>query len=242
MRWSFVCILVFLLAEAKFLTATPALAAHLRIEKEHPFDPLTLGPTSGREDRSITAKGSLPGRVLDQACSQDLVPVREQAYTSASECSTRTYDQLITESHSQAEDGLSTCKRSLATDLATAGFRLVWDYMDITYASYVAFRQTTQLWANVTANARGKWKANEDLMALDICYGSLKLSIAGVIGTSSWEIVANIAAEMLVLCRIIVFGSFRVVVYANWAIMVITLAIAVQILGTVKPQQLITTP
>lgn len=159
-------------------------------------------------------------------------------------------DQFIVKSGSlQSRDldqaagyGFSVSKRSLLTDIATTSFRLIWDYMDIAYASYIAFYQTTELWTNMTANARGKWKAEEEVTRLDISYGSLKLSIAGLIDTISWELVAEFAVEMLVLSRDLVSVAFRVILFTNWAVLVISLAVAAQVLGTLKPQQLVVGP
>ena len=137
---------------------------------------------------------------------------------------------------------LSVSERSLLTDIATTSFRLIWNHIDIIYASCIAFHQTTELWTNMTANAQGKWKAEKEVMRLDICYGSLKLSIAGLIGTISWELIAEFAAAMLLLSRILVSGAFRVILLTSWTVLVITLAVAAQVLGTLKPQQLVVGP
>ncbi|CAF9907386.1 MAG: hypothetical protein ALECFALPRED_003315 [Alectoria fallacina] len=224
------------------LTAILVLASHLQLDKRLLFDPLALGPTSGHDDQSITTSGSLKSGNWDQACSQDLMPLREQTSTTVSKRSAKISSHVRNTSGLEAGYSLSVSERSLLTDLATTGFRLVWDYMDITYASYIAFHQTTELWANITANARGKWKAEKEVMALDISYGGLKLSIAGLIDAISWELVAEFAAKMLILSRIVIFGVFRLIIFAHWEALVITLAIAVQVLGTFKPQQVITGP
>ncbi len=87
--------------------------------------------------------------------------------------------------------------------------------MDVGYASYIAFHQTTELWANITANAQRRWKAEEAMMTLDISYGCLKISIAGLIDAISWQLVAEFAVGMLVLSRLVVFLAFRVILFAN---------------------------
>ena len=79
-------------------------------------------------------------------------------------------------------------------------------------------------------------------MTLDICYGSLKVSVAGLIDAISWEMVADFAAEVLVLSRIFVFGSFRVFFFISRATIIITLAIVAQFRGIIHPQQLVTGP
>lgn len=234
---SFVCTLASVLALMNILSATPVTAPHSRLEKALVFDPLALGHASGQDDRSVTRSGNLQSRHPNQARTEDLISSREQTFASAN-----SYSHARSVSHSEAGCSPSVSDRSLLADLATIGFRVIWDYVDISYASYIAVTQTTELWANITANARGKWKAEERLMTLDISYGCLKLSITGLIDTISWELVAEFAAEMLVLSRILVFGAFRVVLFASWAVLVITLAIAPRVLGTIRPQQLITGP
>ena len=79
-------------------------------------------------------------------------------------------------------------------------------------------------------------------MTLDVCYGSLKVRIAGLIDAISWEIVADFAAEVLVLSRIFVFGSFRVFHFVSRTTIIITLAICAQLRGIIHPQQLVTGP
>ncbi|KAL9137830.1 MAG: hypothetical protein Q9175_000964 [Cornicularia normoerica] len=237
MRYSHVCALAFVLAFVEFLTATPGLGSRLQLEKEPSLDALAHGPAPSNDDQFITRSGSLRSRDLDQARTKDLMSLKEHSKRSAN-----IYNHVRSMPRFEAGYSLSVSERSLLTDIATTGFRLVWDSRDIAYASYIAFHQTTELWANMTANARGKWKDEKQVMTLDISYGSLKLSIAGLMHAISWELVAGFAVEMLVLSRIVVFGAFRVFLFANWAVMVITLAIAVQVFGTIKPQQLITGP
>lgn len=220
MKSTHVCTLVFALAFMKCsTTATPVLASSSGFEKQLLSDPLALGRTSIRDDQCNTQSNKSRSRDLGHAHNTDLIMSRPEA-------------------------GYSLCvsERSLLTDLTSIGFRLVWDYMDIAYASYMAFHRTTELWANITADAQDKWKVEKSVMRLDICYGSLKLSIAGLIDAISWELVAAFAAEMLVLSRIVAIVAFRLFVFANWAALVITLAISAQILGTIKPQQLVTSP
>ena len=192
---------------------------------------------AGRDGQSILKSGYLRGRDLDQARTKDLMSLREQTFTGAN-----IHNHVKTISHSETGYSLSVSERSFLSDLAKTGFRLVWDYMDITYASYIAFYQTTEFWANITADARGKWKAEKQVMTLDISYGSLKLSIAGLMDAISWELVAEFAEAMLVLSRIVVFGTYRLMIFANWAALVITLTIAAHVLGSIKPQQLVTGP
>ena len=218
------------------LTATAVLTSQPQLGRPHFFDPLALGHSSdqdGRHGPSILKSSYLRARDLDQALTKDLMSLNKQESTSAN---------IHNHVSSEAEYNISVSERSLLTDLTTTGFRLVWDYMDIAYASYIAFYQTTEFWANITADARGKWKAKKAVMTLDISYGSLKLSIAGLIDAISWQLVAEFAAEMLVLSRIVIFVTFRLILFANWAALVITLAIANQVLGSVKPQQLLTGP
>lgn len=219
----------------KLLTATPVPTSQSQLGQTLFSDPLALGHSSdqdGRHSPFILKSSYLRARNLDQALTED--PMSTQTTTSAN-----VHNHIL---HSEAKYSLSVSERSLLTDLATTGFKLVWDYMDITYASYIAFYQTTEFWANITADARGTWQAKKDVMTLDISYGSLKLSIAGLIDAISWELVAEFAAEMLVLSRIIIFGTFRLILFANWATLVVTLAIAVQVFGSMKPQQLVTGP
>ena len=221
----------------KPLTATPVLISQPQLGKPHLFDPLALGHSSdqdGRHGPSILKSGYLRARELDQALTKDLMSLSKQISTSAN-----IHNHV---SHSEAKYSLSVSERSLLSDLTKTGFRLVWEYMDITYASYIAFYQTTEFWANITADARGKWKAKREMMTLDISYGSLKLSIAGLIDAISWELVAEFAAEMLVLSRIVILGTFRLILFANWVALVITLSIAAQVLGSIKPQQIVTGP
>ena len=221
----------------KIVTATPVTAPHSQLEKALVFDPLALGHASGMDDQCVTRSGNLQSRDLDQARIKDLMSSREQPVASAN-----IYSHVRSISHSEAGYSRSVSDRSLLTDLATTGFRLVWDYVDIAYASYIAFHQTTELWANITANARGNWKAEENLMTLDISYRCLKISITGLIYSISWELVAEFAAEMLLLSRMLVFGAFRVLLFASWTVMVFTVAVAFQVLSTIQPQQLITGP
>lgn len=246
MRYSHVCTLAFALASITILNATTVLASHLQLEKEPLLGPLALGPTSGYDDPrdpSSIKSGSLRSRDLDQAHTKALMSLREPTSTASKRRPDIYHSHLVwSTSRSKAGYSLSVSERSLLSDLTMIGFRLVWDYMDIAYTSYIAFYQTTELWANITANARGKWKAEKEVMTLDISYGSLKLSIAGLIDAISWELLADFAAEMLVLSRNIVVVAFSVIIFATWAAMVITLAIAVPLLGTIKPQQLITGP
>lgn len=240
MRFSHVCTLAVVLPVMKTVIATPVLAFQSQPEKESSFDSLALGPTAGHDNK--TTCGNLRSRDPDQARSEDLMPFREETSTLGPKLSAKFYIPVRSISRSEAGNSLSVFERSLLTDLAKTGFRLVWDYIDIAYASYIAFHQTTEFWANITANARGKWKAEQEVMRLDISFGSLKLSIAGLIDTIDWELVAEFAAEMLVLSRIVVFGAFRMMIFANWALMVITLAITVKVLDTIRPQQLVTGP
>ena len=172
-----------------------------QLEKEPSSIVLALGPTSDHN----TKRGRLESKDLDQNCDKTIMALRGPSNHGAN-----SYHYVHGSFRPEAGCTFPASERSLLTDIATTGFRLVWDYWDIFYPSYIAFRQTRQLWASVTANARGKWKAERDLMTLDICYGSLKVSIAGLINAVSWEMVANFAAEILVLSRIFVFGSFRV--------------------------------
>ena len=79
-------------------------------------------------------------------------------------------------------------------------------------------------------------------MTLDICYGSLKVSIASLIDAISWEMVADFAAEVLMLSRIFIFGSFGVFLFVSRAIIIITLAIVAQVRRIIHPQQLVTGP
>lgn len=79
-------------------------------------------------------------------------------------------------------------------------------------------------------------------MALDICYGSLKVSIAGLIDAISWEMEADFAAEVLVLSRIFDFVSFRVFLSVSRVAIIITLAICAQVRDIIHPQQLVTGP
>ena len=79
-------------------------------------------------------------------------------------------------------------------------------------------------------------------MTLDICLGSLKVSIAGLVDAISWETVADFAAVVLVLSRIFALGSFRVILLASRATIIITLAVAAQFRGIIHPQQLVTGP
>ncbi|CAF9907219.1 hypothetical protein IMSHALPRED_005474 [Imshaugia aleurites] len=239
MRCTHVLNLAFVLAVMKIPIAKPVLAFQSQPETEPSFDSLALGPTTGQ---SITTSRSLQTRDLDRACSKDLRLFSDQISTLGLKCNAKPYSHVRAIPRSEAGYSPSVSERSLISDLAKTGFRLVWDCMDIAYASYIAFHQTTKLWANITANARGKWKAEQEMMTLDISYGSLKLSIAGLIDVISWELVADFAAQILVLSRILVFGSFMVLVLANAAAMVITLAIAVQILDSVRPHQLVTGP
>lgn len=213
MRCFHVCTLPFILASINFLTA---LVSHLQLEKDSPFDDLPLGPIFGHDDQLVTTNGSLQSSDLDRARSKDLMSFKEQTSTTAYKRSPNIYRHVRNRSRSKDECSLPISERSILIGLATSGFRLVWDYMDITYTTYIAFYQTTELWGNITANARGKWKAEEEVMTLDISYGCLKLSIAGLIDAISWEFVAEFAAEMLVLSHIIVFGAYRLVVFANW--------------------------
>lgn len=203
---------------------------------------LALRPSSDHDDRSITKSGNLRNKDTDQAHTKDLMSLREKTSTMASKRNANTNKRVPRIPGSQARYSLSVSERSLLTDLAKTGFRLVWDYMDIAYASYIAFCQTTELWANITANAQGKWRAEKEVRTLDITYGSLKLSIAGLIDAISWELVAEFAAEMLVLSRILGLLAFKLILFAGWAAFVITLAIAAQVLHTIKPQQLVAWP
>ena len=237
MRTLFACLSVSLMAFIKPLFATPVLISQSQLGKPHFFDPLALGHSSdqdGRNGPSILKSCYLRARDLDQALTKDLMSLSKETSTSAN-----IHNHV---SHSKAKNSLSVSERSLLIDLTTTGFRLIWDYMDITYASYIAFYQTTESWANITADARGKWKAKKKVMTLDISYGSLKLSIAGLIDAISWELVAEFAAEMLVLSRIVIFGTSKLILLAIGAALVITLAIAGQVLGSIKSQQLVTGP
>ena len=230
----------------KFLNIRHVLASDLQFENEHLFDPSALGHTSGREDRSITKSSSLQRRDLHQVRTKDFSPLREQIPTTLFKRSGKVaYSQLRTrQSLSRSEAGYirSVSERSLFTDITRTGFRLVWDYMDIICATYIASYQTSEFWANVTANARGKWKTEEEVAILVLHYGGLKLTIAGLTDVISWELLAAFAAEMLVLSRILIFGTFRVILFTHWAAWVITLVIAVEVFRTIKPQQLITRP
>ena len=224
----------------KSLTATPVLAPQSQLGKELSFDFPALGCTPpGQDDQSITRNCDLQRRDLNHACTNKDLMSSGQTLTSTG---LNIDSDVGSMSHSEAGYSPSVSERSLLTDLTTTGFRLVWDYADIGYASYIALRRTSELWANITANARGRWKAEEATMTLDICYGCLKISIAGLIDAISWQLVAEFAAEMLLLSRLVVFVAFRVILFANWAAMVITLTIVAEALGTIKPQQLITGP
>lgn len=237
MRCLHVCTIA-LLAFMKVLVAISMLASHLQLETEPFLYLLALRPTSGHDDQSIVKTSSLRSRDLDQAHTTDLTSLREQIPALRPNAKSHSYERSM----SSSEAGLSVSERSLLTDIAMTGFRLIWDYMDITYASYTAFYQTTELWTNMTANARGKWKAEKEVTSLDISYGGLKLSIAGLIDAISWELVAGFAAEMLVLSRILVFVAFRVILVVAWEALVITLAITAQVFHTLKPQQLVGGP
>ena len=224
----------------KTLTATPVLASHSQLGKELSFDISALGciPPS-QDDQSITRNCDLQSRDLNHARTNKDLMSSEQTLMSTS---LKIDSDVRSMSRSEAGPSPSISKRSLLTDLIATGFRLVWDHMDIGYASYIAFHQTTELWANTTAHAQGSWKAEKAVMTLDISYGCLKISIAGLIDAISWQLVAEFAAEMLVLSRLIVFVAFRVILFTNWAAMVITLSTAAYVLGTIKPNQLITGP
>ena len=239
MQCSFVCTLASAFIE--MFTAIPVLASNIRLEKEPLLDSLALRPISAHDDH-INISGSLRSRDMDQAHFNDLMSLSNQESTTAAKRSANIYNHVGSLPGSKAGYSLSVSERSLLADLAKTGFSLVWDYMDITYSSYIAFYQTTELWANITADARGNWDAEQKVITLDISYGSLKLSIAGITDAISREPVAEIAAEMLVLSRIVVLGAFRLVVFATSAALVITLAIAEQALGTIKPYQLVTWP
>ena len=234
MRYSHICALTFLIALVRISTVTLVLA---QLEKEPSLNVLALGPTSDRDEQSITKSGRLESRDLDQNCDETIIALRGPSNHGANSC-----HYVHGSSRPEAGCDFPISERSLLTDIATTAFRLVWDYLDIIYPSYIAFRQTSELWANVTANARGKWKAERDLMTLDICYGSLKVSIAGLIDAISWEMVADFAAEVLLLSRIVVFGSFRVFLFVSRATIVITLAIVAQVRDIIHPQQLVTGP
>ena len=114
MRYSHVYALAFLIAFVKIDTVILVLA---QLEKELSSNVLALGPTSDHDEQSITQRGRHESRDLDQYCDKAIMPLRGPSNHGSF--------------RPEAGCNLPVSERSLLTDTATTGFRLVWDYLDI---------------------------------------------------------------------------------------------------------------
>ena len=123
MRYSPICAPAFLIAFVKIYTVKLVLA---QLEKEPSSNVLALGPTSDHDEQSITKHGRLESRDLDQDCDKTMIALRGPSNHGAN-----SYHCVHGSFSPEAGCKFPVSERSLLTDIATTGFRLVWDYLDI---------------------------------------------------------------------------------------------------------------
>ena len=131
--------------------------------------------------------------------------------------------------HSRSDSPLT--KRSLASDLAVMGFRLIWDNADVIVSSTLAYYRTTEYYANMTILAGGEFEFGPTTQNFMITYGVFRLTfgiMVEILGGIAEEIAKNFpngigqfvrefAELMLMLTAGVVIGTYRVLA---WSVMV----------------------
>lgn len=127
-------------------------------------------------------------------------------------------------------------KRTLASDLAFLGFRLIWDHADVIVSSTLAYYRTTEYYANMTRLAGGEFSFGPTVQNYAITYGCFRLFFepwADAVGGMAAEVfpdglgpfVRGFAQLMLLLTQGVVLGTFAVLAWSAAAAVWITMEV-----------------
>ncbi|KAL8823495.1 MAG: hypothetical protein Q9191_005800 [Dirinaria sp. TL-2023a] len=116
----------------------------------------------------------------------------------------------------------SLTERSIILGLTVAGFELLWQQMDIVFATGIEYYRTTDYYQElIKLLPHGEWREGPTTQNIIITYGAFKLGLAAVGFGHELPVgfVEDFAKLMLTLLKTVIIVAYKIVAYtADWAI------------------------